>query len=370
MSTTVPKPIPAPATERRVVVLSDVTPRPAAPPKKKDQGIESLRGIAVILVVLFHVVMDGKHPIYTQGEWIGWFLNYLCHSLEYVRPPLFAGIAGFVYAMRPLSRDGVGEFIHGKLRRILVPYLSVSLLYLVPRTLLRGDSLRAWDFVRVLVEPVAHLWFLPAIFLCFMTILALEQLGFLKDMRRWLLCWGVAASVSILALLLLTRGVTTNLTHMPIQIGYFLLLPAFTAGCGICRFSDVILRPRVIGALAVFVVAGVLIEQLLMAGLLNFAVGRHTPVGILVGVAGTTIIFSLRPTWAPLARLGDHSFAIYLFHFFFVSAVIRIPFAKMGLDSPHVELIARMLAGLFLPIPLEAFFRKFTVTRRLFLGLR
>lgn len=67
--------------------------------KPKVAHIESLRGIAILLVVIGHVI--GSTP--AGGMKIDYpsFWRYLYIWIDYIQMPLFTGIAGWVYALNP-----------------------------------------------------------------------------------------------------------------------------------------------------------------------------------------------------------------------------------------------------------------------------
>lgn len=67
----------------------------------KNLSIETLRGIAILLVVIGHVIgsapdggmkIDFPHP-----------LRYFYVWIDYIQMPLFTAIAGWVYALKPFS---------------------------------------------------------------------------------------------------------------------------------------------------------------------------------------------------------------------------------------------------------------------------
>ena len=68
---------------------------------EKNLSVETLRGIAILLVVVGHVVgsgpgggmkIDFPHP-----------LRYLYVWIDYIQMPLFTAIAGWAYALKPFS---------------------------------------------------------------------------------------------------------------------------------------------------------------------------------------------------------------------------------------------------------------------------
>src|SRR5689334_19069336 len=96
-------------------------------PKPKDQSIETLRGIAILLVVAgyisreFILPMDLTHPSLTVS-----ILKYIEHTLSTIRMPLFTVISGYLYAASPVTFETLKKLISGKFRRIMVPFLIFS----------------------------------------------------------------------------------------------------------------------------------------------------------------------------------------------------------------------------------------------------
>lgn len=76
----------------------------------KNLSVETLRGIAILLVVVGHVIgsgpdggmkIDFPHP-----------LRYFYVWIDYIQMPLFTAIAGWVYALKPFSASsGFGSFV-------------------------------------------------------------------------------------------------------------------------------------------------------------------------------------------------------------------------------------------------------------------
>ena len=77
---------------------------------EKNLSVETLRGIAILLVVVGHVIgsgpdggmkIDFPHP-----------LRYFYVWIDYIQMPLFTAIAGWVYALKPFSASsGFGSFV-------------------------------------------------------------------------------------------------------------------------------------------------------------------------------------------------------------------------------------------------------------------
>ena len=106
---------------------------------EKNLSVETLRGIAILLVVVGHVVgsgpgggmkIDFPHP-----------LRYLYVWIDYIQMPLFTAIAGWAYALKPFSASsGFGSFVRKKALRLLVPMAAVGTLYFLVQYLMPGTN--------------------------------------------------------------------------------------------------------------------------------------------------------------------------------------------------------------------------------------
>ncbi|MFO0948323.1 MAG: acyltransferase [Planctomycetota bacterium] len=281
--------------------------------------------------------LDHKNPLYPNNPELLASLQHLCQSFEYIRIPLFTVISGFVYAMRPAVALGTVEFVRGKTRRLIVPFLFVTTLVVLLQSVVQGAGARSFLAMLgyCLINPIAQLWYLPAIFLCILTVGAVDILGWMKSTRAWLFWLAVASLVELVYFRFHHFGVS----HVPVDIGYVLLLPFFTLGCGLNRFQSAAKNRGLVWCCAIAVALGLLYQQLLLTGVLQGNVGKETPAGLIVGFAGTTLLILFRPTIGWLAKLGNYSFTIYLYHYLFISIMLRVPFPDGG--TGHAQLFAR-----------------------------
>lgn len=121
---------------------------PAMPVRPaKDPNIETLRGLAILLVVAGHVIgidATGGMKVADDSLW-----RYLYASLQYVRMPLFTAISGWVYALHPVAAHEAGTFMFKKARRLLLPMVCVGTLYfliqyITPGTNRTGELAEIW----------------------------------------------------------------------------------------------------------------------------------------------------------------------------------------------------------------------------------
>src|SRR5690606_1429875 len=115
---------------------------PTIKKNNRDEGIECLRGVAIILVVMGHVI--GGTPEYglklpEQSAYRYFFHDWFVH----IRMPLFTVISGYVYAMRPITTMArVPRFVTRKCRRLLIPFLIAAVAFYLSQSLLAGLGIK------------------------------------------------------------------------------------------------------------------------------------------------------------------------------------------------------------------------------------
>jgi fucose 4-O-acetylase-like acetyltransferase len=297
---------------------------------KRNLGVDTVRGIACILLVLFHVVGDTptvglKVP---EGHWLQMFNE----ALAYVRMPLFSFLSGYVYGFRPYQGDAP-EFIKGKVRRLLLPLITVGTIFAVVQAVTPGANSSVNEWWLLHIEPVGHFWFLEALFIVFLVVLLLEHFKAISTPARFALAWAFSA-------------VLFDYFNPPNYFaarGAVYLLPFFLAGLACKRFDIETLKARFFAA-AVFIgaaTAAMLFPQYSEQG--------SSIVALALGVSSAFLL--LRSGWssAPLAYIGSFSFAIYLLHVFFTAAS-RIIFRELGVTDTYTLMTLGLAAGIAGPV--------------------
>lgn len=319
--------------------------------QKKDASVETLRSLALILLVAFHSIES-----YYPGGY-----DYFSYSFLYFRMPLFTVISGFVYAIRPVTPGVEIKFLKGKIRRILLPLVCVSTLYFLLRSVVSdNDGMRLLDIWQIYLYRYEYFWFLQSIFLIFLTFLVLDRFGWVSRIETWFV-W-----------LLITVAMTFSLPQWEFLSldGYLYLLPYFTLGYGLNRYADKLLAAPIVVTSLVALVIGVILHQLNWYGYLTVIHEKISPLGLLVGLTGTLLLFRFRIPIPGLAQLGGYSYTVYLFHGFGIAIAYKASHWLGFSEYYFWEFIVKILCGLTGGVVAELVFQRYFWTRRLLLGLR
>jgi fucose 4-O-acetylase-like acetyltransferase len=297
---------------------------------KRNIRIDSLRGLACLLLVLYHVVggtsgsglnLDRSHALVLFNELLG-----------YLRMPLFSLLSGYVYARRPFRQDA-SAFVAGKARRLLIPMLVVGTAFALLQAATPGSNSQVADWHMLHILPVAHYWFLQSLFIIFMAILALERFDALVSTPRFAAVFGVAAVMFVAEPLPVFFGLAGAVYLFPFVL--------FGLWCG--RFAR---NEQLDQGLLLRVAATVLVLASLHAVLVEQALpGNRSLTGLALGCGACLLLLRSGIESTSLASLGRYSFAIFLFHPV-GSAASRILLTKAGFTSLYVLVPAGMVVGL------------------------
>ncbi|WP_412545853.1 acyltransferase family protein [Maricaulis sp. MIT060901] len=312
--------------------------------QSRHGGIDTLRGLACILLLVLHVVgeqatnglrVPDDHPL-------AMFTAVFFH----LRMPLFAMLSGFVYAYRPPTREVSGQFVTGKMRRVGLPFLFVTTIYGVANTLLGAGYGVPWgEFWQIYVSAYAYLWFLQAVLILFLVIGALDLI-FPK--ARLQVATGFLAVTSALFLSDIGRGIEWMSFDRTLY-----LAPFFALGVFLNRFEGEATR----GVKTAFLSSMALLGTIHFIGVFadpSAVIERRDAMALGLGLtaSGSLILFRNVLNFAPLAWIGRFSFGIYLYHMFPVMALLAV-YKIMGFPDPWLGLVIGATAGLTLSIAAE-----------------
>jgi glucans biosynthesis protein C len=333
--------------------------------KEKDLTVETLRGLAITLVVIGHVIgsaSDGGMQVADDS-----FMRYFYYTfIECLQMPLFTVIAGWVYALYPIKHGNLRSFIGKKIYRILLPMLVVGvsyflLQYFTPGTNKKGNLLEIW---KLLVFPYTLYWYLYSLFIVFIIVSIADTKKLMQNINGWL----VLLIVSFLVLLFRDYFLPTKYPNYLSYKGAIYLLPFFISGIGMVRFKNIFQSKILILITACILAVTLTIQQLAWFKVIDFTVTKDNLTGLLLGTAGTFLLFSIKFQAKWLIWIGAYSYSIFLFHAF-GTAGGRIILKAIGINYTVLIFIISLSFGLLLPVLAEIILDKFKLTRFLFLGL-
>lgn len=312
--------------------------------------IDTLRGLACMLLVLYHVIgADPNLGLRMESGPLRWVND----GLAYLRMPLFTFLSGLVYGLRPFAGNS-RAFLLGKVRRLLIPMLFVGTIFALMQASVPGTQSPVGAWYLLHVQPVAHFWFVESLFWVFLTVWALERCHLIGGVKGYLLALGLAC-----ALYLTVRG-----SHWLGLDGAIYLMPYFLLGLAFSRFR---LQVQVASPFVRLALAAVAMVTIVSMGMPIPNPDRRT-VGMLV--AGTSLCalsmsLGLQAPW--LARIGKHSYPIYLFHVFFTAA-IRLGLGRWSVHPLALDIVLALLIGITGPMLIDRIASRFKWPALLLLG--
>lgn len=303
-------------------------------PHQQLSEIVVIRPLLVVLLVFYHAFaiyggegawepIEGFPKVYAY-----WWLDRLSYAFML---EMFVFISGYVFGYQVRTRGEnklMGRsLLPSKIKRLILPCMIFSLLYI----LLYGDITQPiYRTLYGLINGVAHMWFLPMLFWCFVAVWLFEKVNL-----------GIKAGVllTILASLVSVNGLPLQLSHTM----YYLLF--FYVGYVVQRY-DIDLRKfytKRVAIISLFVfivlfVVGTLIKDYLddmfnspqfVIQLTKFIIGKTCT--ILYSSAGIAMLMIVvgyiqkkkdgkeKERW--LIEIGNLCFGVYLFQQFILHAL-------------------------------------------------
>ncbi|MCX6267004.1 MAG: acyltransferase [Bacteroidetes bacterium] len=331
--------------------------------REKDQSVETLRGAAIILVVIGHVIGSGSDGGMKVAD--DSFLRHFYYTFEYLRMPLFTVISGWVYALHPAKINDLQSFFVKKVRRILLPMIFVGtayflMQYFIPGTNKKGDLADIW---RILVFPYTLFWYLPALFIVFIAVSFIDAFEKMKTFVNWAIILGFAICLLMFRGYYIQEGAANYFCYQ----GAIYLFPFFIIGLGIKRFSTFFADKKLNILLLVLLVGSLILQQLAWYGVIEYNLSKGSGVGLLIGVTGTVLLFRIKWNVKWLVWFGSYAYTIFLFHSF-GTAGGRILTNRIGISEIVIVFSISLICGMFVPVLAEQVLDRFGITRMLFLG--
>lgn len=315
----------------------------------RDHRVDSLRGIAIVLLVLYHAIDTGQMQVAV--------LAWLKELIEPFIMPVFAVISGYVYALRPVRLDSLRQFTMNKIKRIAIPMLVASTgLYLL-RAMVSGDQPLA-EIWRVWVFSYDYFWFLQSLLLIFLAIVVVDGLSLANRWWSWLI---------VLVLACIAQRVVPGSDVFSFW-GLLYLLPSFLIGLGLQRFGNRD-QTRVVMVVATVVALGAgMAHQLAWFDVFKADLARTEWLAQAFGIALAVALILRCPRLRGLIWLAAVSYTIYLYHGPGLAIGERLGRVIASDAVVWVTLGFKFAFGLAIPIVLDLVLRRLIVTRLIVLG--
>ena len=285
------------------------------------------------MLVLYHTIGsdEAQGLAVASGLW-----REFVDLLAAVRMPVFALIAGAMWAVKPVASVPA---LARKAQHLLVPMLTVGTLFAVAQALVPGGHRSVQDWHLLHIVPVAHYWFLEALFLNIAAVMAIEKAGLLKTPGQMAMWMAIACGWYLSHPAFIWFGVA--------GAGY--LLPYFLCGIALVRWGPgAIARSWPKAAIA----AAALIASLALFGGWIPTANRFTPAMLASGMALAAGLWLYPPRGRWLRWVGKFSFAIFLFHPFFTAGIRKL-LLMAGMEAFAVHIALGVAAGVLLPAALR-----------------
>jgi len=326
---------------------------------KRDDSIESLRAIAIILVLGIHITGD---PIISESTGL---YAYLSYAFQNIRMPLFTVISGYLYAQRRVIQGYFIRFSKGKFRRILIPLVFVASCEFLSKSVLPyvNNPTELNEYWKAMLYPYEHYWFLQAIFIIFLLVGGLDAAGIMKSFRSWCLI----LSMSIITYLVSPK-ISFNVSLF--SIGYAIyLLPYFLLGYGLTVYREKLYANNILYAAVAFFAIGYVFQNYFWFTDNTEYSRPRTILGLIVSVTASFLLVRYRVAIWGLSFIGSFAFTIYLYQGFALSIGRRMA-DMVGIENPHFYFIFIVLFALGFGIGISLSVSKIPFVRTIMLGVR
>lgn len=321
------------------------------------EWLDSLKGFAIFLVVVGHVVLGylraGTFPEYQ------WSLQ-LTHDLIYsFHMPLFFLISGFLYKLTWSKKNtGIVINIVNKFLNLIPMYLLFSVVFWISKyyaslygKIQMSDFFTFSDLMHIYIAPLSYLWFLYVLIWLFVFVPLFESL--FKSLVIFI-------TFLLLYLFLPPVEGIFKVVNSIIYGGVY-----FTLGSVIYTYYESI--------------RNIISKNLLIVGLISILMASisfpyitvHTAFKFVCALSASSFLAILffklkdRKLITFWNICGRYSLGIYILHLYF-SGPLRTIFKNLSIDNITVVIVLSCIISTIIPILMVMFFDRFKITSWIF----
>lgn len=328
---------------------------------KKSTRLESitvLQTFGIFLVVLGHSYAIGV-PRPFLYEWL--------HTVIYsFHMPLFIFISGFLFYFSGGYRESYFHMLRKKAIKLLLPYVVISSLAFLPKVILSQYALRKTEltlasFLSNIFYPLenvlGHFWFLPTLFMLFVTIAIIIKV-FSKSAN-----WVVLTTIVVVLIYLSNYylGISIKLLNLSGTLHYLLF---FWAGFLIAYHWN-FCKGVVLNKASFPVMLGLLL-------LLNFYANGIAIIKIITAFVGIVMAFGfayvyLASGWTFFKHINGLSYQIFLLSWPIQAIVNIFAYKILGLGW-FLTFLSMLLTGIVGPVLVTKLFIEYRLPGKIVIG--
>lgn len=341
----------------------------------KVQELQNCNFVKIVLMIF--VILGHSTALWSSSGWFNqppvensnfclWTIRFLGHFHIYG----FVLVSGYIFSYIRFEKNGYKKmvpFILNKSKRLLVPYIFVSIIWVVPWNLLYFDNtVKELCYKFLLGVSPAQLWFILMLFNVFLIGFFIIPLLYDKPVLGCVICfvlWGIGTLGLI---------IFPNVFQLFTSLQYFLI---FYIGVQMRHYSTYIFRkiPNIVYLVFYIILLIIYINIDQNTGYIWKCVSL--PIALLLHIVGAVSSFIILTNIAEyvsiekskvLSFLNVHSFNMYLFHQQIIYGIITL---LNGRISPIVIAAVCFLFSIVVSGIMSLVFSKNKLTRFL-LGLK
>jgi len=318
-----------------------------------SQNLYFIRGIAIVLVIIGHVIGDDKNngmrKLYSSDIF---GLSWLADFIYTFHMPVFLMVSGVAFAVFSKKDSSYLEFARSKLNRLIVPLVCWTPPFFIFHSLSQGKHFYLIDVINAVVFPYSMFWFLHALIFA-----SLFSFSFFKIFKSSLMYFGASLILFIISLLFKELFVSF----------YFSFNIFYAFGVVLSYYlPEAHLTLERLSSLIIFLILSSCI--IIMLAVKHYIANNHNPLASLInGIVAFVFLFIILDNpriklsselinnlWhsfeSNILYAGKMSMVIYLFHMYFATITRTFLVKGLSITEPGIHFILGSITAYLGPI--------------------
>jgi fucose 4-O-acetylase-like acetyltransferase len=318
-----------------------------------SKSLYFIRGIAIFLVVIGHVIGDNKNDGMRKMYSSDIFgLSWLADFIYTFHMPVFLMVSGVAFAVFSKKDGGYLEFARSKLNRLIIPLVSWAPPFFIFHSLSQGNHFSFIDVINSVIFPYSMFWFLHALIFA-----SLFSFCFFKNFSSPLLYFVISISLF-----------TFSLFFKDVLISFYFSFNIFYAlGVFIAYYlPKANLMLEKLSSKIIFLI--LFLCSISMLAVKHFMGTNHHPLATIInGALAFVFLYTIinahriKLSYEPINKLlhlvktnilyaGKVSMVLYLFHMYFATLSRIVLFKVFSITEPSLHFVLGSLTACLGPI--------------------